>query len=251
LHGVLRRWIGELCQAQRSGIWRYRQQVEAVKSGCQTVNEVLTSLPIHILDDMTPLVADDFVKEISSHRKRDRGFKPVTRHNEKMHNVVCTNMLKSVLLPSTRRYSSKYWSIWEQGLIIQTFNSTSNLTHLVFGVSYKDDNSALLASNIHHLRHLVSFQYNCHCTDQVLQQLALHCTKLKKLHVSHSAAMTDVSVEHLLKLENLSDVDLMWTSVSCESYLLLITQLPKIANIMWFSHICGMLSGVLLGICRR
>jgi hypothetical protein len=65
----------------------------------------------------------------------------------------------------------------------------------------------------------------------VVQQLALHCRKLEEIDVSNSAAVTNASVEHLKKIKDLSYVSLMRTSVTTESYGLLISELPKITNI--------------------
>jgi len=44
--------------------------------------------------------------------------------------------------------------------------------------------SVLLASNIHHLRQLLSFQNKCLCTHQVVQQLAVDCSGLEDIYVS-------------------------------------------------------------------
>jgi hypothetical protein len=241
LRDVLGRWIGKLCVAEMSGLLYYRQQVEDVTSECRTMNEFLTTLPLNILDDLNPLVVSDFVEELSSNYKSDSGFEGI---DEELHNLACTNMLESVLLPSTTRFNKRIWSSSEQKLIIQTFNSTPNLTHLIFDSATDSDNSVLLASNIHHLTQLVSFTYKYQCTDQVVEQLALHCRILEEIDVSCSTAVTNASVDHLLQLNNLSDVNLLWTSVASESYALLISVLPEIANIKWSLPICNVLNGV-------
>jgi hypothetical protein len=244
LHDVLEGWIEKFYQAHGRGIRYYRQQVEDVTSECQKVNELLTTLPTYILDDLTALVLSDFVKEISSHHKRDRGFKRITRYDDEMHKFVCTNMHKSVLLPSTKRFNTRIRTSFEQRLIIQTFNSTPNLTKLVFATAAGSDNSSLLASSIHHLRLLVSFQYNYQCTDRVVEQLALHCTELKKIDVSGSRAVTNVSVQHILKLKNLEHADIMDTSITSEFYGLLLSELSRIANIVWSLPVCFVLNSV-------
>ena len=119
---VLRIWIGKLCLAQTTGIRHYRQQVEYVMNECKTVNEQLASMPIHISEDLTLVLVRVFVIEISAHHKRDRGFKSVTRRDEDLHNAVCTEMLRSVLLPSTTQYNARIKSSFEQILVIRTFN---------------------------------------------------------------------------------------------------------------------------------
>lgn len=266
LNNVLANWIRMLLLAGNDGVWCYSHQVENVTNKCKTLNEHLRSLPTSILDDLTPpLVADfvnkissfhktvltarlrslpksivddlipplieDFVKKIASYHKTFLELKRIRKHAETKHEAVCTEMLKSLLGPFTRRYNTGLMSSFEQRLIIQTFNSTPNLTILVFGTAPEIDNSALLAISIHHLKHLVSFQYNYRCTDRVIQQLALHCSKLRKIDVSKSRAVTDVSIHHLLKLKDLRDLDLTGTSVTERKYGLLLSGLPNITNI--------------------
>jgi hypothetical protein len=241
---VLGRWIGKLCLGERSSPRSCRYQLREVKEECLTVKEFLTTLPIYILDDLLPLVVSDFVKELSSRVERERGFERFTRRDIQMDNAVCRNLLTSVLFSSTKRLNVRITNSFEQSLVIQTLNSTPNLTKLVFNTGEEFDNSSLLASNIHHLTQLVSFTYTYRCTDRVVQQLTLHCRKLEEIDVSNSAAVTNASVEHLKKIKDLSYVSVMRTSVTTESYGLLISELPKLANINWSSPICNVLNSI-------
>jgi hypothetical protein len=233
---VLENWIKILCLAEIGVPGSYLQKVKDVKNECKTMNEHLTSLQTHILDDLIPLLVDDFLNKISSHHESFLGLKGICKLTEKEHETVCTEMLKSVLGPSTRRYNTGTMSSFKQRLVIQTFPSTPNLRVLVFSTAPETDNSALLADNIHHLKHLVSFQYNYRCTDQVVEQLALHCSKLRKIDVSNSLAVTDGSVQHLLKLKDLIELDLTGTSVTEINLLKL--ELPNITNIKFSSPVC-------------
>jgi hypothetical protein len=87
----------------------------------------------------------------------------------------------------------------------------------------------------------VSFQYRYHCTDEVIEQLALHCIQLKKVDISNSPAVTDDCVDHLLKLKKLVMLNVLNTSMSSESYSSLISALPKISNIIWSLPVCDVL----------
>jgi len=138
----------------------------------------------------------------------------------------------------SRRYNTGTMSSFEQRLIIQTFNSTPNLRILVFDIAREIDISALLANNIHHLQKLVSFQYNYRCADHVVQQLALHCSRLSTIDVSNSRAVTDRSVQYLLKLHDLKVLDLTGTSVTERKYELLLSGLPNITKIHYSSSFC-------------
>jgi hypothetical protein len=238
LNNVLANWIRMLLLAGTRGIKSYSQQVEEVTNKCKKLNEHLTSLPTPILDYLIPPLVADFVNKISGHHETFLGLKRIRKHVGTKHEAVCTAMLNCLLGPLTKQYNTGIMSSFEQRLIIQTFPSTPKLTNLVFVTEPKIDNSALLAINIHHLKHLESFQYNYRCTDQVIQQLALHCSKLKKIDVSNSRAVTDVSVQHLLKLKDLSDLDLTGTSVTERKRWLLKSGLPNITNINYSSAIC-------------
>jgi len=231
LNNVLANWIRMLLLAANDGIRSYSQRVEKVTKECKTLNEHLASLPTSILNGLLPPLVPDFLNKISSYNKTFLASKRIRKHAEQKHEAVCTEMLKSVLGPSTRRYNTGTMSSFKQRLIIRTFPSTPNLTVLVFGTAPETDNSALLAINIHHLKRLVSFQYNYRCTDQVVQQLALHCRKLRKIDVSNSRAVTDGSVQHLLKLKDLIELDLTGTSVTKRKCGLLKSGLPSITNV--------------------
>ena len=244
LNNVLANWIRMLLLAGNVGIWSYCQQVKKVRNECKTVNKYLASLPKPILDDLIPPLVADFLNKISSYHKNFLVLKRIRKHSETKQDAVCTEMLNCLLGPFTREYNTGVMSSCEQRLIIQTFHSTPNLNILVFGTAPQIDNSALLAINIHHLKHLVSFQYNYRCTDQVIQQLALHCSKLRKINVSNSHAVTDVSVQHLLKLKDLRDLDLTGTSVTKRKYRLLLSGLPSITNFKYSSAICDGLSSM-------
>jgi hypothetical protein len=244
LNNVLAHWIKILLLAGSDGIWSYSQQVKEVTNKCRTLNGYLTSLPTCILDNLIPPLVADFLNKISSYHKTFRGLKVIFKHAETKHEAVCTEMLNCLLGPFTRRYNTGAMSSFEQRLIIQTFNSTPNLTNLVFVTAPEIDNSALMANNIHHLKHFESFQYNYRCTDEVIQQLALHCSKLWNIDVSNSRAVTDGSVQHLLKLKDLSDLDLTGTSVTDRKYRMLLSGLPTITNIKYSPPICESLNSM-------
>lgn len=238
---VLAYWTTMLLLAGKDGVWSYSQQVEDVTNKCKMLHEHLTSLPTPILDDLIPPLVADFLNIISSYHKTFLGSKRIRKHAEIKHEAVCTVMLKCLLGPFTRRYNTAKMNSFEQRLIIQTFNSTPNLKLLIFNTAPEIDNSVLLAFHIHRLQHLVSFQYRHRCTDQVIQQLALHCRKLREIDVRNSRAVTDASVQHLLTLTDLSHLYLTGTSVTKRKYGLLLSRLPDDTIISYPSPICDSL----------
>jgi hypothetical protein len=201
-------WIQRLSLPAASTKEDYLLQVPSVMKQCSMVHEYLASLPTDIADDLTSQIIRICVNIISDYDESDQRIKPTSPEEKEIDNDVCINMFKSVLLPSTKIYdTSDMSSGFAQELIIQTFNVTCNLTHLLFDTETETNNSALLASNIQHLTQLVFFQYNYDCTDEVVRQLALHCRKLHKIDVSYSRAVSNCSVHYLQTLKTLSDVN--------------------------------------------
>jgi hypothetical protein len=232
-NGILEDWITTLRLAGNKDIWIYRQRVKEVMDECKTLNERMhgTSLslpiPLHVLDDLIPQLVSDFLKKILSYHNTILRLTRIRKHAKQTHADVCIEMLKSVLGLNTRRINTGTMSSFELRLVIKTFNSIPNLSHLVFGISPGID-SRLLAINIYQLRHLVSFQFSYRCTDQVIRRLALHCNKLRKIDVSQSRAVTQVSVKHLLKLKVLCSLDLTGTSVTDIRYTEFKSRFPNI-----------------------
>jgi hypothetical protein len=88
-------------------------------------------------------------------------------------------MLWAVLPRSATKYNTTgISSSFGQKLIIQTLQYVPELTILCFDTGTEIDNSSLLSTNLHHLKKLQHFQYEYHCTDEVVEQLGLHCTEV-------------------------------------------------------------------------
>jgi hypothetical protein len=77
-----------------------------------------------------------------------------------------------------------------------------------------------------HLTHLEVFSYKYNCTDEVIEQLGLHCHNLKEIYVSRSSRVTNASVQHLLRLRKLEILVLNRTLIDYEHYSLLLSELP-------------------------
>ncbi|GFG38125.1 hypothetical protein Cfor_07574 [Coptotermes formosanus] len=230
VRGVVPGWSRRLFLSASRGLQYYQQQAQKVTKESNTVTEFLRSLPTHIFDDVTPRLIRKFVDDTAGRYESYRASVRNSWNAEDMYDDACIKMFRGVLVPPTKMYDTRDESSgFAQKLIIQTLNATRNLTHLAFDTAH----SAPLASNIHHLQQLLCFQYKHHCADKVVRQLALHCSKLIKIDVSESPAVTDDSVDHLLKLKNLTDVDVTLTSISPEIYALFISELPHIWNISW------------------
>jgi hypothetical protein len=210
---------------------------------CGNVHEYLTALPIEVSKLLAPLIINEFISIISVYYGMSYVLKHASWYDEDTHMNVCAKMLKAVLLNCTTEYDTKniYYS-FVQKLIIQTLDCVPELTILVFDTKTEMDNSALLSTNIHHLKKLQHFQYEYHCTDEVVEQLGLHCTELKTINLRESHAVTNASVQYLMKLKKLEYLNLTYTAVTFQSYGSLLSELPSITNIDIMSRIFPMFS---------
>jgi hypothetical protein len=201
-------WLEKLFIGGEAGTVDFVQHTECVMNKCDLVHDLLTSLPINISEDLTPLLSRKIITVISHYDKRScclLNFAPL--YAEGKHNAACTKMFRSVSLPCTRTYNTfGVSSSFVQKIIILTLESACNLMSLHLDIETNFDNSALLADNIHHLKKLLSFQYPYHCTDEVVQQLTLHCSEIRYIDIMNSPSVTDVSVQYLLELKELKFV---------------------------------------------
>jgi hypothetical protein len=238
-------WITTLREATRAGSEAYLKETQNVTADCDSVHEFLTSLLIRISAHQATLIMKETVTVITNYDDSCYELKWAMWYQEEMHNAVCVKILGAVLLSNTTEYETKRMSSsFAQKLIIQTLDCVPNLTILCFDTEIEMDNSALLSTNIHHLKKLQHFHYEYHCTDEVVEQLSLHCTELKTINVKYSRAVTDTSVQHLMKLKELEYVYLMYTTISYQLYGSLLSELPSIGNIATMSATCDVLDHI-------
>jgi hypothetical protein len=220
-------WIRTLREAAKTGSEAYLKETENVRADCDKLHDLIASLPL------APTVITMILEFVAMYDESCSVLKDASGYEEEEHNNLCAKMFRVVLFACTRAYETKFISSsFAQKLIIQTLDCVPNLIILAFNTKTEMDYSALLASNIHHLTKLQSFEYHYHCTDDVVEQLGLHCSKLRTVILSYSEAVTDVSVQHLMKLRDLEHVNLVITSITCELYGTLLSELPRIDVIM-------------------
>ncbi|PNF34998.1 hypothetical protein B7P43_G12130 [Cryptotermes secundus] len=142
-------------------------------------------------------------------------------------------MFRSVLTPHVYKYDDEIASrSFTHDLVVQTLDSIPELRKLHLPLTSPEHDPAPLAGVIHHLTHLQIFTYNDHCTDEVIEQLGLHCTHLKKVSVCGSSRVTNASVQHILKLRKFEFLYLSGTLIDKEHYALLLSELPQIKNMV-------------------
>ncbi|PNF15672.1 hypothetical protein B7P43_G14264 [Cryptotermes secundus] len=231
-------WIRALREAALTGSVAYLKETQNVTADCDTVHELLTSLLTGISAQQAALILKEIIPVITNYDDNCWELKRASWYQDEKHNTVCVKMLRAVLPAGAKEFVINCRSSgFAQKLIIQTLATVPDLTALTFHTNTEINNSALLASNIHHLKNLQEFEYFYHCTDDVVEQLGLHCTELKTVNLRESLAVTDTSIRHLMKLRKLEYLNLTYTDVSFPSYGSLLSRLPMIRNIDMLSLI--------------
>ncbi|PNF41062.1 hypothetical protein B7P43_G07664 [Cryptotermes secundus] len=229
--GACVRWISELRQAEVSSRREYWISTLRVLAECRQIERSLSELPHIIIEMMSPQLTRKFADLIYDYDKTS--YLKQSFWNQESRNSLCIAMFRSVLTPHIYKYDDEIASrSFTHDLVVQTLDCVPELRKLHLPLTNAKHDPAPLAGVIHHLTHLQIFTYNDHCTDEVIEQLGLHCTHLKKVSVCGSSRVTNASVQHLLQLQKLEFLNLSGTLIDKEHYVLLLSELPQIKNMV-------------------
>jgi hypothetical protein len=229
--GTCVRWISELRQAQATGRLAYWNMKWSVLAECRQIERSLAEFPSLKIEMMSPQLTRKFGEMIGIYNFEYR-YVYLSFDNEERHNSLCTAMFRSVLTPYVYKYDGDIFSnTYTQSFVVQTLDSVPGLRTLHLTYSIPRDEPASLSTMIYHLRDLQAFTYKHSCTDEVVEQLGLHCSRLKELDLYSSDDVTNASVQHLLQLRKLEFLNLEGTQIDDEQYGLLLSELSQIKNI--------------------
>jgi hypothetical protein len=224
--GTCKRWLSKLRQAQKTSSSAYRNMTSNVLVACLQIERSISEFPYSIIEMMSPQLTRKFAEMIEFYNYEYRYSNPRFGIEER-HNNVCTAMFRSVLTPYVYKYDKNTcWGFIER-LVLQTLDSVPGLRTLHLTIPMLEDESAQLAK----VRHLQAFTYMLNCTDEVIEQLGLHCTDLKRVSLFGSNRVTNASVQHLLQLKKLHFLNLDGTQIDSKHYGLLLSELPQIKDI--------------------
>lgn len=188
-------------------------------------------MPYRLLEEMSPQLTRKFARKIKDYDCEVNELRGMS-FDEEEHNIVCTAMFRSVLTQYVYQYQNKIMrDTFTRDLVVQTLDSVPGLRSLYFPSETHIKLSAQLSQMIHHLRQPQVFTFIRGCTDELVEQLALNCSHLKKLSLPFSRSVRDASVEQLMKLEELEFLDLSRTEISYKQYGTLLSNLKEIKNI--------------------
>jgi hypothetical protein len=201
---------------------------------CREIQRSLSELPYFFREIVSPQLTSKFADMIDNYNDKIRYLNHRFWNEE--HNSLCIAMFRSVLTPYVYSYDDKFMrNSFTQTLAIQTLDSVPGLRTLHLRHGSTEEQSAQFVRMIYHLRHLQVFTCFFHCTDEVIEQLGLYCTHLKEVYLCDSLGVTNASVQHLLQLRKLELLYLAGTKIDQEHYGLLLSELPQIKNITFWS----------------
>jgi hypothetical protein len=191
----------------------------------------LTTFGPAILELLAPRLTKEFGKIIHNYGESFRRLKGIKRDTEE-HTSLCSSVFRTVLTPGVKKFDIFFTSAeFLRIIIVETLDSVPEL--LEFSITpVLDNQSAVLASKIHHLKNLRVFKYLNYCTDEIILQLRQNCPHLRVVDISESREVTNASVQHLMQLSELKYLDVGGTRIDDDHYGLILSQLPNIINIV-------------------
>ncbi|PNF26387.1 hypothetical protein B7P43_G17334, partial [Cryptotermes secundus] len=227
--GVLTRWISKLRQAEASNRAAYGIAKDIILAECRQIERSLSEFPYFVIEMMSPQLTRKFADMIINYK-----LKPTAFWEKESRRILCSAMFRSVLTPHVYEYNHEIMScFYIQDLLVETLDSVPGLRtlHLRFR-ALKYCYPSALERMICQLKHLQVFICKLLCTDEVIEQLGLHCTHLKKASLCCSD-VTNASVKHLLRLRKLEFLNLSETRIDKENYAFLLSELPQIKEIVF------------------
>jgi ribonucleases P/MRP protein subunit RPP40 len=93
------------------------------------------------------------------------------------------------------------------------------------------DMEQVLVDGIENMSNLMHLRLNYDCTDNVLKTLVKNCPRLMSLDITNSKNINNASVDILVDLKNLRQIQLYRTSVSMEGFINILLHLPELRDI--------------------
>jgi hypothetical protein len=230
------KWTRRLRSALVTSRNTWLQAIKSVEEECLLVRENIAFLPVPFVSDLIVLYAvQEFAKLITLYHHYNRRYLITRNFERKIHEDICGNMLKAVLLPCISKCDIGIAnSDFVKELLIKMLYVIPNIKTLILPALYHANYIQLFLQRIQILSELQEFQFHVGCTAEVIIELSKYCSGMKKISVQYSRRVDDQCVEHLLKLRHLLSLNIAETSISTNSYATLLLGLPEIRDVTWF-----------------
>ncbi|PNF23799.1 hypothetical protein B7P43_G16127 [Cryptotermes secundus] len=232
-------WTRRLRSAAVTSQSSWLQEIESVEEECVLVRTHLASLPVPLVSEVIIHNAvKKFIKLVEHYHYHDPRPLISRVFDRQVHEGVCGNMMKAVLLPCISTCDVGVTkSCFVQGLLMKLLYAIPNIKTLILPPLTRPRCLQLLVERFQILTHLENFYFPKGCTTEIIIQLSEYCPHMKKISVQSSTRVDDGSVEHLLKMRNLLSLNIAGTAISDNSYAALLSGLPEIRDVIWFGQI--------------
>lgn len=93
------------------------------------------------------------------------------------------------------------------------------------------DMEQVLVDGLCNMRNLMHLRLNYDCTDEILRTLVKNCPRLLSLDITNSKNINNASVDILVDLKHLQQIQLFRTSVTMEGFINILLHLPELRDI--------------------
>jgi hypothetical protein len=227
------KWMQDLLEAMKRDKDTYMVVFDTVMKECREMEEEISKLPPEILKLLSPRLAKKFAKLICIYNCEFR-WPPRHSWGALSHVPLCKAVFRSVLTRFIEKFDTSFMTNkLGVALMVENLDFVPGLLELHLYPN-KRIQSGILAGMIHHLKNLQIFEFKFYCTDEIIAQLQRHCPHLTNLKVAYSREVTNASVQPLREARKLKRLNLEGTEIDEEHYALLLSELPNIANIMFW-----------------
>ncbi|PSN37531.1 hypothetical protein C0J52_14899 [Blattella germanica] len=211
---------------------------------CQSLQQLFEEmLPPCTVNELTVMLLDTVSKVINGKRSL----------TDKMwEGNVLQDLVNTVIHPAVSRLCITKDLYYLGPMICARLPALSNLEELDLSLKYdKSDGTELtgdidacteqlIMSAMQHLPRLKTFRFPCNCTDNIIFAVTRHCQHLERLNF-HSSKVTDASIDNIVTLKNLVELNILRTSISLDACVLMLNTLAD-KNVQLKSFGCSTVS---------
>ncbi|PSN37526.1 hypothetical protein C0J52_14900 [Blattella germanica] len=217
---------------------------------CQRLQQLFEEMvPPCTVNELTVILLDTVSKVIND--KRSLADKMWARN-------VLQDLVNTVIHPAVSRLRITHDLYYLGPMICARLPALSNLEELdLLLVSDISDlrmligvidacTEQLIMSAMQHLPRLKTFRFPCNCTDNIIFAVTRHCQHLERLNF-HCSKVTDASIDNIVTLRNLVELNILRTSISLDACVLMLNTLAD-KNVQLKSFGCSTVSHEVLTI---
>ncbi|XP_069692729.1 uncharacterized protein [Periplaneta americana] len=226
-------WLKRLRLAGQVGAWEWRREISRVKDDCRNFLSFLIEKK-DVMDDEFNVACIKIMTDIIERYNRNSGrpwLCTLLCDRIALRNV-CRSMLRAVLYPDLNLCDmTEINSELVCELVVESFQLVKGVKTLIVPPKRHLKYGELLLYQISLFDQLQTFEFEFGCSNEIVIQLGKRCKNLSVLLMRNSKNVDNLCVHALLKLKNLTLLDIVGTSITKNLYGKILSKLPQIRNI--------------------